>query len=904
MVKWLLFLPIIFCLQVCTDKLNNLITDVLILTNSKFIENRVYEEDIKEITSSKPAPYRKDVDQLNSDQVVVKKLKRSINKGITCLANRYDIPPSDFSSSFDRNVLLGNLYVYKNRFASKPLPYLIGSDDFIKDTFVGLKVECDSSPVIMLNQGQANNSEDYDDDYDDQVNNVDPLSNDNLMGNDHQTSYNIGHQPKQHQQPVTGITPSNELDDDDIFASPTREPFFRTPAAANPIGNLFTAADEDDDDDIFTQRVIPAKKTSNIVVQQPSTPSLEAEVEPSKPEVIIPDPQTTSKSTSNPTASSLVSAIHKSSLFATRRKNADFFDSDEDDLFEKKQKPSTVVTPSKPTVLDFDDSKSDVSSNNNDTMTTSSSITTLNESEKGVTKTTNGLETISTVSSVLAKKNVKSRLDSIFSSDDDDADIFSGFSAKKKSSTVASSKTVAESSGGSLFKTAPKLAVVSGFESDSDSDDIFKPKASLSKTTTNKSSNIKPASQANQSTRQQPPPPLSDLPKPKPTLKSSFLSDSDDDADIFAPKSVPKQPATVVSPAEPTPPKAKPDPVEPIKKVSSSVVDPLQQQPKVVQPPAPITSQNNLQPPVDNSKKPDPKPKDVPKTSNDSLESLFGDLSAPKAADPNDSLQDIMRNKAKLNSRRTSRKRPSLKPGQILSPPAAQETSVSSDSDDNSSQAISQPDVIQSSPPAQPLLPELPKPTVSTVVSSITKEPSSPPAQAEVIVKQPSPAALPPPRLVLSSTEESSDDDLFAVKPKNQITSKVTSEQTAKSSPLATSSSTSKLSTVTSSQTTKPLPASTSFLESSDDSDNDIFGASSASAPVVTSNSRAPSTTNTKKAAAISLFSDSDDDTDFLSASLNNKEVEKSVPKPVTTTAAKNLKKSIFDDDSDSDGKQ
>ncbi|OTF80911.1 hypothetical protein BLA29_012210, partial [Euroglyphus maynei] len=100
------------------NKINNLITSILILTNVKFIENRVYDEDIKDITvttnndsnriTSPPIQPPKD-----EEERLVNRLENSIEDALKRLTLKYKISMDDFTENNSYN-LLHKLYSQKN----------------------------------------------------------------------------------------------------------------------------------------------------------------------------------------------------------------------------------------------------------------------------------------------------------------------------------------------------------------------------------------------------------------------------------------------------------------------------------------------------------------------------------------------------------------------------------------------------------------------------------------------------------------------------------------------------------------------------------------------------------------------------------------------------------------------
>ena len=749
---------------------------MLILTNSKFIENRVYEEDIKEIAPTK-STFKKD-DQSNSEQVIIEKLKNSITCGISCLTERYNISPGDIEV-FDRNDLLSTLYVYKNRFASKPLPYLIGSDDFTKDTFVGLKVESDS-PVIVLNYTNDHGNKDMGGFQADTTNQGDLES---MASDGSSDSFHFGaNQAKQNDSRTNGIFASQEQPNESLF---------------NPIRNISNYGSDFDDDDIFTEKVGPSHH-SNV---DPDSNSLTDD---------------TSSKRVTPNSQALVNEII--SAIPAFKKNADFFDSisnedSDDDLFAKR--PQVVATSSIKTSMDFD-VKSDTSSSNNDTSSSAN-----NKIEKKLNQ--------SSPERTIANKTVTSRLDSIFSSDDEeDVDIFNVKISKPKI--------------GSAKQQQP--AKVSAFSSSDDDDDLF---SHLKKT--NKSKLV-------------------------PSLTATSTQ-----ASLVATEVAPKvqiEKPSLVEPASVKPISVSKVPFMPNviselsaalkgKKVENDSSDTSEDEAdKKIETKTPPIFSNDEQPQAqfNNVEKP------VFVVPSVRVESNSLPVNVPKVDDPNDSFNDMLKHKAQLNSRR-NRKRPTTR----LSRPNDTQLFANDDNDDLDFGATK----VDHIPAKFDQVPE-----IQTIVENINQ-----PTPSVNVERQNSEL-----RLVRSSSEDSESDPFAA----NSATKKVTN--------LANVVVSTQPSPVTSNQAPIGVTqtAKTSFFDSSDESDGDIF-TKSISKPIA---KPLATTAKENKSVPISFFNDSDDDDDFLKipkANAINKSAESSKIVVKHENKPVNVKKSMFDDDSDDDGK-
>ncbi|KAJ6222087.1 hypothetical protein RDWZM_000632 [Blomia tropicalis] len=239
--------------SVSGDKVNNLITSVLILTNTKFIENRVYEEDIKEIAPVRtPTSYKND-DASVSEKRIIDNLKNSVTTGINCLNEKYGLNLDDIDS-FDKHNLLSSLYIVNNPFINRPLPYLIGSNDFAKDTFVGLKVENIDNPIIVLDNTEKKFNTDYGSTIsvssNSSLNHIDESTSSNHWNDT--TSPSLKHETSNH-EPKAEIICEN-----DKKITTTKTTLNDAKPTPQKIASIFSS---DEDDDIFSVSIV--KKDDN-----------------------------------------------------------------------------------------------------------------------------------------------------------------------------------------------------------------------------------------------------------------------------------------------------------------------------------------------------------------------------------------------------------------------------------------------------------------------------------------------------------------------------------------------------------------------------------------------------------------------------------------------------------------
>ncbi|KAJ7392701.1 retrograde transport, endosome to Golgi [Desmophyllum pertusum] len=133
------------------SKVQNTMNDFLMLSNTQFIENRVYEEDVsKDETNEeqeKTAEPEKAKTREQREAEVIPKLSEALKHGIGVMDNAFvtlelttehsddeEEEDEDVKTAYKPQVILEPKDVYGNR----PLPHLIGTSDFFRDELVGL----------------------------------------------------------------------------------------------------------------------------------------------------------------------------------------------------------------------------------------------------------------------------------------------------------------------------------------------------------------------------------------------------------------------------------------------------------------------------------------------------------------------------------------------------------------------------------------------------------------------------------------------------------------------------------------------------------------------------------------------------------------------------------------------
>ncbi|XP_057198486.1 WASH complex subunit 2 isoform X2 [Triplophysa rosa] len=163
--------------------LHTVFNDFLMLSNTQFIENRVYDEEVEE-SAPKPETMEKQPEQEKTreqkEAELIPKVQEAVNYGLKVLESAFeqlDIKAGN-SESEDEEALekVEPILEAKDLYVDRPLPYLIGSQAFMDQEDVGLgdlssdemSIGSDRDSVIESEDEDADESDD-DFDQDDEV---------------------------------------------------------------------------------------------------------------------------------------------------------------------------------------------------------------------------------------------------------------------------------------------------------------------------------------------------------------------------------------------------------------------------------------------------------------------------------------------------------------------------------------------------------------------------------------------------------------------------------------------------------------------------------------------------------------------------------------------------------------
>ncbi|KAG8192513.1 hypothetical protein JTE90_018033 [Oedothorax gibbosus] len=121
------------------SKINNVINDFHMLSNLQFVENRVYDEEVQE-TKPETKPPEKTKEQKEAE--MLPKIIKAVELGLSVLDQAFNkISVSELSDSDDEELSSEGRMILepKDPYESRPLPFIIGSDEFQNSDYAGLQ---------------------------------------------------------------------------------------------------------------------------------------------------------------------------------------------------------------------------------------------------------------------------------------------------------------------------------------------------------------------------------------------------------------------------------------------------------------------------------------------------------------------------------------------------------------------------------------------------------------------------------------------------------------------------------------------------------------------------------------------------------------------------------------------
>ncbi|KAM7047645.1 WASH complex subunit 2C isoform 2-T2 [Acridotheres tristis] len=190
-------------------RLHNVFNDFLMLSNTQFIENRVYDEEVEEPTPKADVGDKTEQEKTREQKEadLIPKIQEAVNYGLQVLDSAFeqlDIKAGNSDSEEEEsNERVELILEPKDLYIDRPLPYLIGSQQFMEQDDVGLGDLSSEEGSVDSDRGSVIDSEEKDEE-----------ESDDEFGN-----------PSEDDQKTRVVHMSDEDDDDgcDLFDSEKEE---------------------------------------------------------------------------------------------------------------------------------------------------------------------------------------------------------------------------------------------------------------------------------------------------------------------------------------------------------------------------------------------------------------------------------------------------------------------------------------------------------------------------------------------------------------------------------------------------------------------------------------------------------------------------------------------------------
>ncbi|XP_078055829.1 WASH complex subunit 2C isoform X2 [Mustelus asterias] len=197
------------------SRLHNVFNDFLMLSNIQFIENRVYDEEVEEAarpeSGGKPVEPERTREQKEAE--LIPKVQEAVRHGLRVLESAFeqlDIKAGNSDSEDEEvNERVEHLLEPKDLYIDRPLPYIIGSQQFMEEEDVGLG-DLSSEASVDSEHGSVIESEEEKEEE----------SGDDFVGeseDDEQKPLKSVHKPRQL------ISDEDEDEDSDLFHESDKE---------------------------------------------------------------------------------------------------------------------------------------------------------------------------------------------------------------------------------------------------------------------------------------------------------------------------------------------------------------------------------------------------------------------------------------------------------------------------------------------------------------------------------------------------------------------------------------------------------------------------------------------------------------------------------------------------------
>ncbi|XP_052085774.1 WASH complex subunit 2-like isoform X2 [Mytilus californianus] len=135
-------------------RVHNVFNDFIMLANTQFVENRVYDEDVSSEETAKESNKEESQEKTREQREaeLIPKVSEALQLGIKVTEDAFEaldsnVVNSDSEDDDDTNYRVDPILEAKDPYINRPLPYLIGTPNFMSNEDVGLEEESEEEEV-------------------------------------------------------------------------------------------------------------------------------------------------------------------------------------------------------------------------------------------------------------------------------------------------------------------------------------------------------------------------------------------------------------------------------------------------------------------------------------------------------------------------------------------------------------------------------------------------------------------------------------------------------------------------------------------------------------------------------------------------------------------------------------
>lgn len=199
-------------------RLHNVFNDFLMLSNTQFIENRVYDEEVEEHIVKPEQGEKPDQEKTREQKEaeLIPKIQEAVNFGLRVLETAFeqlDIKAGNSDSEDEEvNERVDPILEPKDLYLDRPLPYLIGSQLFMQQEDVGLG-DLSSEGSIDNDRGSVIDSEEEEEEEDEEEE----------KDNEDESEEDFGNNSEEEKKLRTALSDEDEDNGSDLFGESDKE---------------------------------------------------------------------------------------------------------------------------------------------------------------------------------------------------------------------------------------------------------------------------------------------------------------------------------------------------------------------------------------------------------------------------------------------------------------------------------------------------------------------------------------------------------------------------------------------------------------------------------------------------------------------------------------------------------